>query len=72
MRQEWIDAGDVMSVVQQCSLSGVSRATFYAQQRPSLIDESELLICCLIDGGVHSVPVLWEPQNVYFPRECWP
>jgi hypothetical protein len=40
MRQAWIDTKDVMAVAQQCALAGVSRATFYAQQRPGPIDES--------------------------------
>jgi len=38
-----------MSVVQQCRLAGVSRATFHAHQRPKQVDESDLLISRLLD-----------------------
>ena len=36
-------------MVQQCVLAGVSRATIYAQQKPVVLDESELLLRRLID-----------------------
>ena len=50
-RQGWIDKGDAVPIVQQCTLAGVSRATIYAQQKPKLDDESDLLLCRLIDRG---------------------
>ncbi len=49
IRQSWIDKGDTVSVVRQCVLAGVSRATIYAQQKPRSIDESDLLFSRLID-----------------------
>jgi len=49
VRQSWIDTGDTVSVVRQCVLAGVSRATIYAQQKPRPIDESDLLFSRLID-----------------------
>jgi putative transposase len=66
MRQEWIDAGDVMAVAQQCSLAGVARATFYAQQRPVPIDENDLLICCLIDEEYTRHPFYGSRRMVIF------
>ncbi len=49
IRQAWIDKEDEMSRVQQCVLAGVSRATFYAHQKPKLADESDLLLSHMID-----------------------
>ena len=49
IRQSWIDKGDTVTVVRQCILAGVSRATVYAQQKPRLVDESDLLFSRLID-----------------------
>jgi putative transposase len=56
-RQAWISQGAAVSVVQQCVLAGVSRATVYAQQKallssvegPKAVDESDLLFGRLID-----------------------
>jgi len=49
IRQGWIDQKDAMTVVQQCLLAEVSRATFYAQQKPNLVDDLDLLHSRLID-----------------------
>jgi putative transposase len=49
IRQSWIDKEGAVTVVRQCVLAGVSRATVYAQQKPRLVDESELLFSRLID-----------------------
>ena len=50
IRQEWIDHRDSVSMVQQCVLTGVSRATVYAQQKPQTVDELDLLHSRLIDA----------------------
>ena len=49
IRHGWIAKGSAVAVVRQCVLSGVSRATVYAQQKPQPVDESDLLLCRLID-----------------------
>lgn len=49
IRQGWIDASDGVSIVRQCELTGVSRATVYAHRKPSTEEVSDLLICGLID-----------------------
>ena len=49
MRLSWVNKDNEITVVQQCALAGVSRATLYAQQKPKAVDESELLISRLID-----------------------
>ncbi len=49
IRQGWIGKDESVSVVDQCFLAGVSRATIYAHQKPDRIDESDLLLKSLID-----------------------
>lgn len=46
-RQAWVGHGNEVSMVWQCALAGVSRATVYARQRPRPVDESDLLLCRL-------------------------
>ena len=50
IRQAWVDHRDSVSMVQQCVLTGVSRATVYAQQKPQTVDELDLLHSRLIDA----------------------
>jgi len=50
IRHGWIDPGDSVSLVQQCVLAGVPRATVYAQQKPKPVDELDLLHSRLIDA----------------------
>ena len=66
IRQAWIDKGDAMAVAQQCSLAGVSRATFYAQQRPGPIDESDLVLMRLIDEEYTRHPFYGSRKMVIF------
>ena len=40
-RQEWVNKGEELSVVQQCALAGVARATIYALQQPIRLIVSE-------------------------------
>jgi putative transposase len=49
IRQGWIAKGETVAIVQQCVLAGVSRATVYAQRKERPVDESDLLLCQLID-----------------------
>lgn len=49
MRQAWINHDDAVSVVKQCVLAAVSRATVYAHQKPKPVDELDLLHSRLID-----------------------
>lgn len=66
MRREWIDQGDGIAVVRQCELAGVSRATAYARQAPRPIDESELLLCRLIDEEYTRHPFYGSRKMVVF------
>ncbi len=49
MRQAWINTRAAVSVVQQCVLAGVSRATVYAHQQPRLVDGNDFPLSGLID-----------------------
>ncbi len=66
MRQEWISQGDVLAVVRQCELAGVSRATVYAHQTPRPIDESDLLLGRLIDEEYTRHPFYGSRKMVVF------
>jgi len=48
-RQQWIGTGENVSVVRQCALAGVSRATVYAHKKPIPADATDLLLSRLID-----------------------
>ncbi|RUM94048.1 MAG: hypothetical protein DSZ28_05280 [Thiothrix sp.] len=70
MRQAWVDKEDEVTVVRQCVLAGVSRATVYAQQKPKPVDESDLLIARLIDEEYTRHPFYGSRRMVVFLGGC--
>ena len=66
MRQAWVNKEDEVTVVQQCILAGVSRATIYAQQKPRQVDESDLLLSHLIDEEYTRRPFYGSRRMVVF------
>ena len=66
IRQGWIAKGGAVAVVRQCVLFGVSRATVYAQQKPRSVDESDLLLCRLIDEEFTRHPFYGSRKMVVF------
>ena len=66
MRQSWIEKGGTVSVVRQCVLAGVSRATVYARQKPRLVDASNLLLSHLIDEEYTRHPFYGSRKMVVF------
>lgn len=66
MRQSWIEKGCTVSVVRQCVLAGVSRATVYAQQKPRLVDKINLLLSHLIDEEYTRHPFYGSRKMVVF------
>ena len=66
IRQGWVDPGDAVTVVQQCVLAGVSRATVYAQQKPHPVDELDLLHSRLIDEEYTRHPFYGTRRMVVF------
>ena len=65
-RQAWIHPGDEVSVVRQCALAEVSRATFYAAQLPASVDESDLVLRHLIDEEYTRHPFYGSRKMVVF------
>lgn len=49
MRLGWVEAGGELSLVRQCELAGVSRATVYRPRQVVLPDDDDLVLCALID-----------------------
>lgn len=66
MRQAWISKDDDVAILQQCVLADVSRATFYAQQHPNPVDESDILISRLIDEEYTKHPFYGTRRMVIF------
>ncbi len=66
MRQAWIDPGEELSVVQQCLLAGVSRATVYAQRKPRPVNDSDRLLSRLIDEEYTRHPFYGSRKMVVF------
>ena len=53
-------------MVQQCVLAGVCRSTIYAQQKPAVVDASDLLYSCLIDEEYTRHPFYGSRRMVIF------
>ncbi len=66
IRQGWIDPGEAVAVVQQCVLAGVCRSTIYAQQKPPVVDASDLLHSRLIDEEYTRHPFYGSRRMVIF------
>ena len=66
MRHAWVKQSAQVSIVQQCILAGVSRATVYARRQPQLIDESDQLISRLIDEEYTRHPFYGSRKMVKF------
>ena len=49
MRLAWVAPDKRVALSVQCQLAGVSRATVYVRRKPQVVDETELLLCRLID-----------------------
>lgn len=66
IRLAWIDSDNAVTVVQQCALAGVSRATVYARRHPKPLDEIDLLLSGLIDGEYTRHPFYGSRKMVVF------
>ena len=69
-RPAWIDQEEVLAVVQQGVLAGVSRATVYAQQKPKLMDASDRLLGRLMDEEYTRHPFYGSRKMVVFLKEA--
>ena len=66
IRNSYINKDDCLSVVGQCDLVGVSRATYYEHKKPEQIDESDLLFSRLIDEEYTRHPFYGTRRMVVF------
>jgi putative transposase len=65
-RRAWIEPESGLAVARQCLLAGVSRATVYAQRKPQMTCEVELLLCRLIDEEYTRRPFYGSRKMVRF------
>ncbi len=69
IRQGWIDRETEIAIAHQCILAGVSRATFYERCKPRSVDESDLLLCRLIDEAYTRHPFYGSRKMVVFLKK---
>ncbi len=69
MRQAWISAEASLSLIRQCALAGVSRATYYAHQRATPVDEEDAMMLRLIDEEYTRHPFFGSRRMVGFLRD---
>jgi len=69
MRQSWVSSEEGPAVVRQCALLGVSRATVYALRNPKQVDETDLLLCQLIDEEYTRRPFYGSRRMVVYLRK---
>ena len=66
MRRSWIESEATLPVVRQCELTGVSRATVYAQRVPKQASEQDLDLLRLIDEQYTRRPFYGSRKMVTF------
>ena len=70
MRQSWIDFDDTLALTRQCELANVSRSTVYAHQKPKEEDETEILLCQLLDEEYTRHPFYGSRKMVVYLGKC--
>jgi putative transposase len=69
MRQSWVSGEEEIPVVRQCTLLDVSRATVYTRRYAKHVDETDLLLCQLIDEEYTRRPFYGSRRMVVFLRK---
>lgn len=69
MRRGWISGEETLPVQRQCTLAGVSRATYYAHQRPCQVDEEDRILLRLIDEEYTRHPFFGSRRMVQWLRD---
>jgi len=72
IRQGWIAKFGAVAMVQQCILASVCRATIYTQRKPLWVDETDLLLCRLIDEEFTRHPFYGSRKMVAFLKVTGP
>jgi putative transposase len=69
VREQWISQEAALSVITQCHLAGVNRATWYAHQRSPAVDLETLTLCRLIDEEYTRHPFFGSRRMVWLLRQ---
>ena len=68
VRKKWVSMGDMMPVIEQCALAGVTRSVVYAEARPSSVNTLELELLSLIDKEYTRHPFYGSRRMVHYLR----
>jgi putative transposase len=72
VRLGWIEAVGELSLVRQCDLAGISRATVYWLREVAVPDDDYLVLCALIDEEFTRHPFYGSrPMVVILERQGW-
>jgi len=69
VREQWISREAALSVITQCHLADVNRATWYAHRQPPAVDAETLTLCRLIDEEYTRHPFFGSRRMVWFLRQ---
>ena len=69
-RLSWISGGGALTQKRQCTLAGVARATVYAQRKPALVIEIDVLLKRLIDEEYTRHPFYGSRKMVVYLGRC--
>jgi putative transposase len=69
IRRGWIEQGHEVSVVRQCELTATTRSVVYAHSQPIEADETDLLLCRLLDEQYTRRPFYGSRRMVVFLKE---
>ena len=68
-RMGWIDSEAELSLVKQCELAGVSRATWYNHHTAKPASDDDLQVCRLIDEEYTRRPFYGSRRMVFFLKD---
>jgi putative transposase len=66
----WIDSEAKLSLVKQCELAGIARATWYNRQITKPANDDDLQVCRLIDEEYTRRSFYGSRRMVLFLRDC--
>lgn len=72
IRQSWIAVTEGIPVMRQCELAGVTRSTVYTRSQRAEVDETDLLLCRLIDEEYTRRPFYGTRRMVVFLKRAGP
>ena len=69
IRQNWVKPAEGLPIIRQCELMSVTRSVLYARSTPAVINETDLLLCRLIDEKYTLRPYFGSRRMVIFLKE---